>query len=237
MLSKHDDYGEEGQALFKKPTWSRILVLFGYGGMIVTVLFLLSGCGSDSKPGAVSGKKGKTAVAPDDMKSSGAAVLGNRGELSGGGTIKRELNAVDKLGMLPGSGLSPKELEERLAADVKRSESPNYEVVPGMTRQQMEAKIAAAQQEAQKKLESPNYEVVPGMTRQQIEAKIAAAQQEAQKKLESQNYEVFPGMTSAEMKHKVEAAKKAYSQRQEVSPGITKDELNGRIDAARRNSE
>jgi hypothetical protein len=226
MSGKRPTYGEEGQAPFRKRTWLRILVLFGISGIIVSALCLLSGCGSDSKPGAVSGKKEKTGAGPNAMKSSVALPLGNLSDGSGPGTLKKAPNAAQ--------GTTAEQVEEKFAASLKRRQDPNYEILPGMTKQKLDAKMSAAQQNLQKKLESPNYEIVPGLSKQQLEAKQAAAQQNLQKRLRAANDEAVPGLTMKELQDKIEVARRKEAQRHEVLPGITKDELQDKVEAAQR---
>ena len=85
----HGTHGQKDQAFLRERTWLRSLVLFGFGGMIVTGLCLLSGCGSDSKPGAVDAKKEKTAASSKPMKSQAVVPLQNLGAAGGRKRQKR----------------------------------------------------------------------------------------------------------------------------------------------------
>ena len=191
----------EGREQFRNRTWLRILVRFGLGGMIVTVLCLLSGCGSDSKPQAVSGKKEKTAAGPKAMNPRAGLPIMNLDEVAGRGTVRREPVVDRKAEILPGAGVTIEEVEERVAAARKRTESPTYEILPGITKQELDAKIAANQNE-QKRRESANDEIFPGITRAELKDKIAA-----DRKKEESGHEVFPGITMDELDAKTRAGK------------------------------
>ena len=203
---------EESQALLGKRTWLRTPVLLTLGGL-VAILCLLSGCGSDSKPEAVSGKKEKTV-----QKTPGAPPLRSLGELRGGGAIKREPNAAGKLEITDGSGLTAEQLQKTWAAGLKQIESPNSEVAPGMTKQQLEAKMTAAHQKAQKMLQSGNTDKNQGITKAELEDRVQAAR----KKVASQR-EVVPGITKSELEDRVEAARRKVESRRVVLPGSAED--------------
>jgi hypothetical protein len=176
MSCKHPTQGEKGQALFRKRSRLRTMVFIGFGGVIVAVLGLLSGCGSDSQPDAVSTNKEKTTAGAELMKTPVALSLQNQGVVVQR-TIKREPLSPDTE-LVP--GLTVRQVEERGAAALKRIQSPDYEILPGMTRQQLDDKIALARQNAQKELESPNREVLPGMTKQQLEARVEAERRKSE---------------------------------------------------------
>jgi hypothetical protein len=219
MSSKHPTYGEQGLAPFRKRTWLRILVLFGFGGMIVTVLCLLSGCGSDSKPEAVSGKKEKTAASPKAMKSQAAVPLNNLGGGSGG-TVKREpLSPETELA----PGLTVGEVEKRNAATRKRVEDPDYELIPGITKKELDDKIAAEQ----KRLESGNsasQEILPGITKQNLDAKMAA-----HLKMTGSSNGGLSGSTKEDLNARLDADRIKRELNHEVLPGVFKDKLDTKL--------
>jgi hypothetical protein len=217
MSSKHANYGEEGQALFSKRTWLRMLVLFGFGGMIVTILFLLSGCGSERKTEAVSSKKEKSAASPKDMKSREALPRMNLGDGSWETVKKEPLKSETELA----PGLTAAELEERLTAFRKRVDATNYEVFPGITKQELDDKMAAEQ----RRRESANQEIFPGITKQELDARMA----DHVKKRGSSNAGL-PGITKEELNDRLAAERKRRgSTNYEVVPGITKAELDAKL--------
>ena len=206
----------EGRPLFRKRLWLRILVLSGLGGMVVMLLCLLSGCGSDSKPEAMSGKKEKTATSPKAMKSRAAPPLMNLGEISRGTVKKGQLNPDTELA----PGLTVREVEKRMEATRKRVEAPDYEVVPGITKQKLDDKIAAEQ----KRHESDSKEILPGITRQELDARMAAHLKRA-----GSSNEGLSGITKEELNARLEAERMKRESPHEVVPGVTKDELDAKL--------
>lgn len=217
--SNHTTHGQKDQALFSKRIWLRILVLFGFGGMIVTVLCLLSGCGSDSKPEAVSAKKEKTAASPKAMKSRAVLPLQNRGEASGPNVKREPLRPETELA----PGLTVGDLEERMAATRKRVEAPDYEVIPGITKKELDNKIAA-DQKRHESANSASQENLPGITKQDLDARMAAHL----KRTGSSN-EGFSGITKQELNARVEADRIKRQLNHEVLPGVFKDKLDANL--------
>ena len=170
FLSKtHSGQGKEGRALFRNRIWLRILVLAGLGAMVLTVLCLLPGCGSDSTPGgSVKGENAKTAGLGAKKSVAVTPLLIDKDETGPGkmGTIKQQpkSNFVE-----PIPGVTQEKLEARAAADRKILESPDTEVFPGVTQAQLEARLAADK----KSFDPKTAEVFPGMTQAQLEAQNA----------------------------------------------------------------
>lgn len=196
-LSNHATQGQKDQALFRKRTWLRILVLFGFGGMIVTVLCLLSGCGSDSKPASVKNEKA-VATSPKNANSQAVMPL-----LHGQKVLLKEpkvsLNSEGKPVFL---GVTREEMEASVGADRKKFESTKgLEFFPGVTREEMEARVAA---DREKFKETSGLEVFPGVTREQMEAKVAADYSKSYPK----GREVFPGVTLEQMQSKQQQAER-----------------------------
>jgi hypothetical protein len=169
-LSKtHPGQMKGGRALFRKRIWLRILGLAGLGAMVLTVLCLLPGCGSDSIPeGSVKGKNAKTATKSKLKKmQEPISLLADKYETGSGkmGKIKHkpESNFVE-----PIPGVTQEELDVRAAADRKILESPDTEVFPGMTQAELEARLAA-----DSSFDPKTAEVFPGMTQVQLDAKNA----------------------------------------------------------------
>jgi hypothetical protein len=228
-FSKYANHMQNRPEFSRQGIRSRILGPIGLGVMAVTVIFILSGCGSDSKPQLVSGKKEKAAKA---TKPQVTLQPMNIYEVSDPGTVKRAPNTASKGEILPGAGVTMEELQKRMEAARKVSESPNYEIYPGITRQVLEAKQAANQAEL-KRRESANDEIYPGITRQQLEAKQAAHQAEL-KRRESTSNEIVPGITRQELEAKIRVDHiKSASANREVYPGITKAELDAKNRAAK----
>jgi len=202
FLSKtHSGQRKGGRALFRKRIWLRILVLAGLGAMVLTVLCLFPGCGSDSTPeGSVKGKNAQTATSPKPQKMPGPiSLLGDKEETGPGkmGKIQQqpESNFVE-----PIPGVTQEELEARAAADRKILDSPDTEVFPGMTQAELEARLAA-----DTGFDPKTAEVFPGMTQAELEVRLAA-----DTSFDPKTAEVFPGMTQAQLE--------AHNARQEVKP-------------------
>ena len=202
MSSKSPTYGEQGQPPFRKPARLRILALLGFGGMLVVLLGLLSGCGADSTTGeAVKGKNTKTSTSLPEKNSQSPTMLLMEGKGSSGpsGIAGIKKQPKDKSVQIPGK--SREELKARNDAAVKKAQSRDFEVMPGVTREELKARNAAAVE----KVQSPGFEVMRGVTREQLKARNAAAVEKAQ----SRGFEVMPGVTREELKAKNDAAMNA----------------------------
>jgi hypothetical protein len=94
-------------------------------------------------------------------------------------------------------GVTREEMEARVAADRKKVESMQGVVaLPGVTREELEARVEADR----KKVESMRgVEVFPGVTREQLQAKVAADSSKPYPK----DAQVFPGVTLEQMSAKV----------------------------------
>jgi hypothetical protein len=182
----------EGRRLARKRVCIKILVLIGLGIMVLMVIALLSGCGSDSTPGgSVKEKNAKAAAGSKATKMPAViSLLTDKEGTDPGkmGNVKKQPDA-QRLEAFP--GMTVEELEARDAADRKKFEDPNNEIFPGITRKELEARVAADR----KKFEDPNHEIFPGITRKELEARDAADR----KKFEDPNHEIFPGITMAEL--------------------------------------
>ncbi len=190
----HPAPGVESQALSKKCTWLRTLVLIGLG--VLTSFFLLPGCGSDNNPiGSNSGKKATTAKSTVAKKPQAAIeILADKQVIVPGEREKvRPKNDSQRLEALP--GLTQAELDAKIA-EKRANRDPNREVLPGLTQAELDAKIAAHRANR----DDPNREVLPGVTQAQVDAKIAA-----QRAKRDPNREVLPGLTQAQMDAKIAA--------------------------------
>lgn len=217
--SNHSTHGQKGQALSRKRTWLRIWVLFGFGGMIVTVLCLFSGCGSDSKSQAVSVKKEKTAASPNAMKSRPLVPLQNLGEGSGRNVKKEPLRPETEVA----PGLTVADVEERMAATRKRGEDPDYQVFPGVTKKELDNKVAA-EQKRHESANSASEEILPGITKQELDARMAAHL----KRTGSSN-EGLKGITKQELNARLEEDRIKRGMNNEVLPGVLKDKLDANL--------
>lgn len=102
--------------------------------------------------------------------------------------------------------------------------SDGKQVFMGVTREEMEAKVAAER----KKVEStPGLVVFPGVTREELEAKVAADRE----KVESmRGLEVFPGVTREQLQAKVAADySKPYPKAAEVFPGVSLEKMSSKV--------
>ena len=210
---------KKSQDLYKNRSWLTLLVLVTLGTMVLAVCSLLIGCGSDSKPQAVSGKKEKTAASTKAMKSQEALPLMNLGDESRG-AVKRAPLPPDTV-LAP--GLTAGEVEERMAANRKVVEAPDYKVFPGITKQELDDKIAA-EQKRQETAKSASQEILPGITRQELEARMAAHL----KRTASSN-EGLTGITKAELNARLEADRIKSGTTNEVLPGVFKGELDAKL--------
>ena len=185
---------KKSQDLYKNKPWLTFLVLVTLGTMVLAVCSLLLGCGSDSTPGGT--VKGKNASTATKSLTKSAAVtpmlIGEKETGPGKKGLMAKPPDYEGIEMLP--GVTRESIEARIAADRKEIEAPSTELFPGITREQLEAKTAADRG----KIEAPSTEVFPGITREQLEAKIAADRI----KLSSQRSEIFPGMTLEQLNAK-----------------------------------
>ncbi len=197
-LSNNSGQMEKGQKSVRKRICSRLLVLVGVGMMVVAVCSLLLGCGSDSTPGgSVKGKNDKTASIPTAKKSQVPALLvtGEKGTSKAG--EKGDIKRQPEQKSAPIQGITREEMDARNAAAVKMARSPGFEI-KGLTREEMDARNAAAAKLAQ----SPGLEIMPGVTVEQMKKKNAAAVKMAQ----SPDIQAMRGLSLEEMKKKNAAA-------------------------------
>jgi len=196
---------ETSQKPKRKRIGSRLLAFIVPGAMVLMLSCLLPGCGSDSKPvDSVSGKSEKAPVSAATGKPSSVPLLIEKEMAPGGG------GKVGQAKKVPDAWLR------------ERALAPDEEIIPGMTRKEIEARIEASRKEA-----PPNMEIIPGMTKKEIEARIEASRKEV-----PPNMEVFPGMTKKEIEARIMAERGAERGRdartKEVVPGVTLDELNAK---------
>jgi hypothetical protein len=193
LESSKNIYKKNGYALRdagRGPSQKRVrmgfLVLAGLGMMI----FLLSGCGSDSTPKpAASGKKEKAARSASAMQPV-TPLLSPKA----GGTAP-PLVQLDKIGGIA----TLDEIEAKRKEQSWEKLDPNTIVFPGMTKEQVEAKIAAHQ--ARKP--DPNQEIFPGMSAKQLRAKEKAYREQRS----TMSAEIFPGVTREQLKAKADQAR------------------------------
>jgi hypothetical protein len=175
--------GQAGKG--QKPARKRIgskLMGVGLGAMMLTVLGFLPGCGSDSAPGgSVKGKNAKPAARAEAAK-----------PRSPGAPL------IDLEGTVPGK-------------IKKQPDSQHKEVLPGITQEALDAKLA----EARQKHLARGQEVFPGITQEALEAKLA----ESRQRHLSLGQEVFPGITQKELEAKLAEARRKHDPRKMMLPG------------------
>jgi hypothetical protein len=169
-----------------------LMILFVSLGMVI---FLLPGCGSDSK--SVTGEQ--AAASPKAKKEQPAIPL-----------------AMDNGKGAPAAGKILKEPDYLLSS--KEFLSPDAQIIPGVTRKEIEAKLAAIREEP-----PPDFEVIPGISRKQVEAQL-----EARREKPLPDFEVMPGITRKELEARLAAQRAMPTGAMEVIPGVTLDELNAR---------
>jgi hypothetical protein len=178
-LSKTQSGQRKGhRGLFRNRICSKLLVLVGLGTMVLAVCSLLSGCGSDSTPGgSVKGKNAKTATKSGTMKPQAVTPLLADQEETGPGKKSLAKKPPDSKNIEVFPGVTIEEVEAKLAANRAK---PSTEVFPGITMEEVEAKLAEG------RAKRPT-EVFPGVTAAQVEAKLAEGR--AQRPTN-----VFPGL-------------------------------------------
>jgi hypothetical protein len=170
--------------------------------MVLAVCSLLLGCGSDSTPkDTTSGKKEQTAKSGMTMQTVTPLLAPKEG-----GTAP--LQHFDKI---PGRG-TPEEIEAKRAAAAAAWEKldPKQTVLPGLTKEQLEAKLEAERA----KKPNPKREILPGLTQEQLDAKGIE-----HRKNTLQPVEVFPGLTEEAVK-----AKAAQARQKQQMPGANSEQ-------------
>jgi hypothetical protein len=178
-LPKNLGLMETSQKPKRKRIGSRLLAFIVPGAMVLMLSCLLPGCGSDSKPvDSVSGKSEKAPVSAATGKPSSVPLLIEKEMAPGGG------GKVGQAKKVPDAWLR------------ERALAPDEEIIPGMTRKEIEARIEASRKEV-----PPNMEVFPGMTKKEIEARIMA-ERGAERGRDARTKEVVPGVTLDELNAK-----------------------------------
>lgn len=187
----------------------RVSKWVGLGAILLSFLFVLAGCGSDSGSPQTRTKNNLA-----DKKDKKVEVKQGLGQLQESPTKKQPVFGVVL------DGMTEEELRLKKEQGMRLLQDSNAEVVPGVTREAMQAKEAAAA----KQLQNPDLEVFPGVKKKDLDAKQAAAAE--QLKLQGSKVEVSPGVTreTAEAK-RAEAAKQLKNPDLVVLPGLTAGEL------------
>jgi hypothetical protein len=178
---------EEGRGRSQRGARLGFWVLAGLGMMI----FLLSSCGSDSASKDAASRKKEKAVKSGSTIQTVTPLLSPKE----GGTTPA-LQQSDKI-----SGMPPREeLEAKRAAAARAYEKldPKSEVLPGLTKEQLEAKIAAERA----KKPDPARKILPGLTQEQLDAKL-----KAHRELPSTPVEILTGLTEEQAKAKAAQAR------------------------------
>jgi hypothetical protein len=175
--------------------------------IIMAIVFVLSGCGSDSSSPQTNNNK-KIAVqklpTPKDPK---------RVDRVSAGKINILLSDS-----LPGLTADQQRAKEEAT---KALSNPNFEVLPGWTLEKLKAK----EERALRDLNAPNFEVRPGWT----VAKMKPKEEKALRDLSAPNFEVRPGLTKVELKaYEADALRQMNDPNFEVLPGMTKQEMNAK---------
>jgi hypothetical protein len=148
----------------KKGTKFKVLVFVGLV-MLLTMVLILSGCGSDSKPAkATGGKKGAT----NAKASNPQRVIPLLGAQKIHKAPKMSINAEGKEVF---AGLTREQFQAKVASQLKNNDTANMQVFPGVTVEQFKAKVAADQNKSDLLWQN---EIFPGVTREEMKARIAA---------------------------------------------------------------
>jgi len=182
----------------------------GLGAILLSFLFVLvlAGCGSDS--GSPQTRTKNNLADKKDKKVEVKAGLGQSKESPG--------NRQPVFGVVL-DGMTEEELKLKKEQGMRLLQDSN-EVFPGVTREAMRAKEAAAA----KQLQNPDLQVFPGVKKKDLDAKKVAADE--QLKSQGSKVQVSPGVTRevAEAK-RAEAAKQLKNPDLMVLPGLTAGEL------------
>jgi hypothetical protein len=217
------------RALLRKRIWLRILVLAGLGAMVLTVLCLFPGCGSDSTPGgAVKGKNAKTAGAEGKKSSAVTSLLTDKEGMDPGAKKMAKQPPDSQQNEVSPPGMTLEELKARTAAQTAAyyNRDPNLiQVAPGMTLKQLQDKTAA--QTAHYNRDPNLIQVAPGMTLKQLQDRTAE-QAAAYYNRDPNLIQVAPGMTLKQLQDKSAAQTAAYYNRDpnlvEGAPGMTREQ-------------
>jgi hypothetical protein len=187
----------------------RVSKWVGLGAILLSFLFLIAGCGSDSGSPETRTKNNLA-----DKKDKKVEVK------QGLGQSKDPQGKMQPLFGVVLDGMTEEELRLKKAQGMRLLQDSNAEVLPGVTREAMRAKEAAAA----KQLQNPDLQVFPGVKKKDLNAKQAAAAE--QLKSLGPKVQVSPGVTreAAEAK-RAEAAKQLKNPDLMVLPGLTAGEL------------
>jgi len=147
----------------------KILVIVGLGALMLMISSLLLGCGSDSNSGkSVQAKKEKTTAGSKNMGQQPVITMLTDKE----GILPREMRrgkpeTPQRIEVAP--GITREELQAKIAEDLARHDRRTMEVLPGVTREELQAKIA----EELARHDRRTMEELPGVTREEIQAKIS----------------------------------------------------------------
>jgi hypothetical protein len=178
-------FREEIRGCSPKGTRLGFLDLVGLGMMI----FILSGCGSDSTPKHVASANKEKATKSDANMQTVKPLLSPKA----GGTAPPITHMDNIL-----RGMTPEELEAKRAAAAWKNIDPKKIVFPGLTKEQLEAKLEAERA----KKPDPNRKIFPGVTQEQLDAKLKAHRERP-----APPGEIFPGLTGEQLNAKAAHAR------------------------------
>jgi hypothetical protein len=198
----------------------RVSKWVGLGVIILSFLFVLAGCGSDS--GSPQTRTKNNLADKKDKKLEVKPGLGQAKE------SPKKMQPVYGVVL---DGMTEEELRLKKEQGLRLLQDSNAEVFPGVTREAMRAKEAAAA----KQLQNPDLQVFPGVKKKDLDAKQAAAAE--QLKLQGSKLQVVPGVTQEVVEAKrAEAAKQLKNPELMVLPGLTAGELKAKqAEAAKMN--
>ncbi len=162
--------------------------------MVLSILCLLPGCGSDSTPKEAKKEKTAKGAGVKDMRTITSLLTDKEGKTPQ--VQQSEGNPFN---------LTLEEMEAKRKAAEKAMLDPKREVFQGLTVEQLDAKKEAARRV------DPKREVFPGMTLDQYNAKLIEGQQR------QASNEILPGITMEQMKAKAAEAKQ-HQEAQGKSP-------------------
>jgi hypothetical protein len=197
----------------------RVSKWVGLVAILLSFLFVLAGCGSDSGS-PQTGAKNNLA----DKKDKKVEVK------QGLGQPKESPKKMQPVYGVVLDGMTEEELKLKKEQGMRLLQDSN-EVFPGVTREAMRAKEAAAA----KQLQNPDLQVFPGVKKKDLNARQAAADE--QLKLQGSKLQAIPGVTQEVIEAKrAEAAKQLKNPDLMVLPGLTAGELRAKqAEAAKMN--
>lgn len=177
----------------------------GMAAVGVMMVLIFSGCGSSGDSGKSVQAKKEKAAAGAPAKQKGMVVR-LLTEKEEGAAATSKRDPQERFEVLP--GLTREEAEAKMAADRAAHDRGPVELLPGVLLKDVEAKIKANQGPKDHK----GFEALPGVPREVVEAKMAADRAQEDPKTR----EVLPGVSRAELAAKT--SRQQAPERRELVP-------------------